>query len=277
MVKALPSQALATVVAVAIALLSFAPPAAAEEARQEGAAASETEKIRDPSKLLPKELAAAIRSLDKDDGAVRYARAMQRDGAIFLAAGGAVAGVSLGIAAIEGLSGRADVGPYLASVGVPVGMGLIIAGVPNAVLSHRLLGEYALNGPAPTPMARLKLLRRWRIKSLRWMRDGALLGAGLTGFAGLFSAVTWAVRDAQGLNGTVGDAATYRPLDATTSISFLATAGGLAVSALLWSLELREEVESPHRLFAMPTLSVGPAVAGTEGGMRFSAGLMLAF
>ncbi len=280
MVKALRKSTRVAGLVLALALASFLSPAAAADGASEAPAeesADAEQKVRDPSDLTPKELAAAIKGLDRDDGAVRYARAMQRDGAIFLAAGGAVAGVTLGVAAIEGLREQAGFGPYVASIGVPLGMGLLIVGVPQVVLSTRLLGEYALNGPAPTAMSRLKVLRRWRIQSLRWMRDGAFLGAALTGFAGVFSAVTWAVRDSQGLNGTVGDPDLYRPLDGTTAVAFLGTAGGLAASGLVWTLELREELVTPHRLFAMPTLSVGPDPAAGEAAVRVSAGLVVAF
>ncbi len=235
---------------------------------------------RSISDLTPKELNQRIKALDKTDGAVRFARAMQRDGILFLVAGGALAGVSLGVAAAEGLSGQGQVGPYVASVGVPSGIGLIVAGIPQVILSYRLQGWYSLNGPAPSSMARLKLLRRWRLEAMQWMRDGSLLGAAFLGAAGLFSAVFWAVRDAQGANGVVGDPTFYSPLDATTSMGFLGAAGGLAVSGLAWLFELKDEQDAPHRLFAMPTLSVSPVLArhgSRPSGVTVQGGLVMAF
>jgi hypothetical protein len=278
MVKALLSPTGLAALALTLAVFAFAAPAAAEAAAPTAdAEVSETDTRRDPSDLTPKEMKAVLSGLDKTDPAVRFARAMQRDGLLFVGGGVALAGISLGVAVVDDLSGTSRVGPYVASLGVPMAMGLLVVGIPNIILSSRLLGWYGLNGPAPSSMARLKLLRRWRLQSLLWMRDGSLLGTAITGAAGLFSAVAWAARDAQGLNGEITDPTAYRPLDATTSLAFLGTAAGLGVSALVWTLELKEERDTPHRLFAMPSVHVSPVLAGPTAGMNVSAGLVLVF
>ena len=269
-----------------LTLLSFAASASAAGPAPDDSEAGDasTASTRDPSDLPPKELTARIRAMDPDDGAVRFARAMQRDGLLFLVGGGALAGLSLGVAAAETLGDRAQFGPFLVAVGVPLGMGVMVVGIPQVVLSNRLLSWYSLNGPAPSSMARLKLLRRWRLESLQWMRDGSLFGAAFMGVAGVFSGVVWAVRDVSGSNGTPGDPASYRPLDALTSVAFLGAAAGLGLSGLYWLGELQAEKDTPHRLFAMPSLSVGPTFATTSGlpssrptGLVVNAGLTLSF
>ena len=270
----------AFIVALVPLLVAVSGLAKAEDAPPaESVAEARNSNFKDPSDLLPKELNPLIKALDRSDGAVSFARSMQRDGTIFLVAGGVLSGASLGFAAAEGLGGAGEAGPYVASIGVPVGIGLIIAGIPHVVLSQRLLGEYALNGPVEGDFARLRLLQRWRLRQFRWMSDGSLFGAAFLGVAGIFSAVTWAVRDADGVNGVVGDPANYRPLDGLTSMAFLGTAGGLVATGLVYFFELKNELETPHRLFAAPVLDVSPLppVAGAPGGVRVSAGLVLRF
>jgi hypothetical protein len=261
-----------------LALLLGAAPAAANDGEE-----TEPGTVRDPADLLPKELKAAMAAMDKNDGAVRYARAMQRDGVLFLIAGGALIGLTVGIGAAEGLSnGQSQAGPFLIAMGVPLGLGVLAVGVPQAVLSNRLLAGYSVNGPVKTSMARLRLLSRWRLRNLRWMRDGAFVGAGLLGVSGLFSAVVWAVRDARGSNGAIGDPAAYRPLDALTSVGFLSAAGGLGVSGLFWAAELKTDLPDPPRVVATPTLSMTPTFApgvhgGRPTGLTLRAGLVIGF
>jgi len=236
-------------------LFALAPPAVA----QDGAGLLEN-----------KELQEAIRGLDPADPAVGYARSLRREGQLFVVGGAALAGATLLASAIEvGVSPDAgSVAPALAGVGVPVGLGLLVSGIPGMITGPRYLTWYARNGPAPTRIARLRLMRRWRLDLLRIRRDTSLIAGGFFGAATILSGVVWAVRDIQGFNGVAGTS--YDPTDGIVTLGMGLAAGGTVAVGLVSAFELRDELQSPHRIWAAPTASFVP----TEDGGHVVVGLV---
>ena len=144
------------------------------------------------------------------------------------------------------------------------------------MLSQSLLRWSVDKGPAPHQLGRLRLLHRWRMESLRYSRDGALFGSAFLGAATLLTGIIWAARDDSGANGLPGTA-NYRPLDATITLAFGASAATLLGFGIHYLLELKEETDTPHRLYtqrgpmlrAVPTFAIAPSPDGRGGSASF--------
>lgn len=214
--------------------------------------------------LGDKELQEAIRGLDPSDPAVGYARSLRQEGQLFVAGGAGLAGATLIASAIEvGVrQDGASVAPALAGVGVPVGLSLLVSGIPGMITGPRYLAWYARNGPAPTRIARLRLMRRWRLDLLRIRRDTSLIAGGFFGAATILSSVVWAVRDTQGFNGVVGT--NYDPTDGIVTLGMGLAAAGTVAVGLVSAFELKDEMKNPHRVWAVPTASVVPTPSGGQ-------------
>jgi hypothetical protein len=216
-------------------------------------------------------LREAIRRLDRSDTAVAFGLSVRREGRWFLVGGSGLLGVTVLATVVDAATsdGVSRSAPYIAATGIPAGMALIaVGGLPPALRAPQYLGWYAEHGPAPSDVARLKLLRRWRMDLLRTRRDAGILTAGFLGAASVFSAVSWGVRDAQGINGVRG--ADYDGSDAYLTLSFAAAATASGVIGLLCGIELRDETSQPHRLYLEPSAAVVPVPGGTHAVLAVS-------
>ena len=205
-------------------------------------------------------LRRAIKELDRNDTAAGYAFALRREARLFVGTGLGVVGLTLGVSGIALAASPNDkVVPLMASIGVPLGLGVVVAGLPAMITAPRYLGWYAKNGPAPSHMARLKLLNRWSIEELRVRRDTALIATAFFGGATILTMAVWAGRDAANANGFPG--VNYDPADAVTALAFLGVTSATGATGIVWSLEYKTALMGKHRLFMMPTVAAGPEVA----------------
>ncbi|MCO4771881.1 MAG: hypothetical protein KDA24_17755 [Deltaproteobacteria bacterium] len=201
-----------------------------------------------------------VKALDRSDTAAAYGFALRREARMFVGGGLGVVGLTMGVSGLAlAIAPNDKVVPLIASIGVPIGLGVVVAGLPAMILAPRFLNWYATNGPAPSHMARLKLMNRWRMEELRIRRDTALIATGFFGGATLLTMAVWAGRDRASANGVPGT--NYDPGDAITALSFLGVTSGTGVTAILWSVEYRRSLMEKHRLFVMPTVSAGPEFA----------------
>ncbi len=201
-----------------------------------------------------------IRAMDRSDTAAAYGFALRREARTFVGSGLGVVGGTLlvsGVALLTNADNKAV--PLIASIGVPAGIGIVVAGLPSMILAPRFLTWYAKNGPAPSHMARLKLLNRWHTEELRVRRDTSLVSTAFFGGATILTMAVWAGRDRAGVNGVVGT--NYDAGDAVTALAFLGVTSATGATAILWSLEYKSALMNKHRLFVMPTVAVGPEAA----------------
>jgi|GEM_PF-1895384 len=213
------------------------------------------EQVRIQSVRLRKRIAA----LDRNDTAAAYALSLRREARQFIGGGLGVVGVTLGASIVTlAVSPNDKYAPLVASIGVPIGLGVVVAGLPAMILAPRFLGWYANNGPAPSHLARLKLLNRWSMEEMRIRRDTSLVSTAFFGAATILTVAVWAGRDRNGANGVVGT--NYDAGDAVTALTFLAVTSSTGISAVVWSLQYRDALMNKHRLFVMPTMSAGPEV-----------------
>ncbi len=252
-----------------VALLLLVPGAAV--AADGGAASAGTEKPKDYDEMTPmevrleaKRLRKAIQALDRGDPVAGYGFALRREARALVGGGlGLVSGTML-ISGLTLLSNQdAKAAPLITSVGVPVGLGIITSGLPAMILAPRFLGWYATNGPAPSHLARLKLLHRWSLEELRVRRDTALISTAFFGAATILTMGVWAGRDRVLANGIVGSS-TYDFGDAVMAMSFLAVTSATGAMGLVWSLNYKDQVQNKHRLYIMPTVSVGSVTSPTS-------------
>ena len=210
-----------------------------------------------------KDFRAAVASLDRLDPAVGYALSIQREGTYLIAGAGAVFGASV-LTGIIGVATGADWTDYAFAVGVPAGLGLAVAGLPAMLSSRKFLDFYIDAMPPPTELARLKLIRRWRMDLLKMRRDTGLIGAGVLGAAGLVSAIVWGT----GSKGVTADSPFTRrhPSSGLLTMMFVTAAGSGALTALLSHLELDQERNRPHRVYQQPVqVGVAPLLTPREG------------
>jgi hypothetical protein len=211
------------------------------------------------------ELRKAVAALDATDPAVGYALSVRNEGRLLVGIGAGVAGASLLAASVETAvrsSGR-PASPIVAGIGVPMGIGVVVAGLPGLLSSGRYLGWYVEHGPSSTPLARLKLIHRWRVDLLRVRRDTSLFGSAFLGGAAVLSGVVWAARDTQGHNGPLGPG--YDPTDGVVTLGMLLAGGGTAAIALVSHLGWEAETGPGHRLFAGAPTSLAPTLAVVPG------------
>jgi len=246
--------------------LADAAPLPAEESGDEDSDEETTEETP-YDEMTPQEvrieavrLRKKIRAMDRSDTAAAYGFALRREARTFVGGGLGVVGGTLLISGVALLANGDDkVVPLIASVGVPVGIGIVVAGLPAMILAPRFLTWYAKNGPAPSHMARLKLLNRWHTEELRVRRDTALVSTAFFGGATILTMAVWAGRDRAGVNGVVGT--NYDAGDAVTALAFLGVTSATGATAILWSLEYKSALMNKHRLFVMPTVAAGPELA----------------
>ncbi len=208
--------------------------------------------------LSPAELRAAIAGLDRSDPATAYALALRREGRAILATSIGVVAGGLLVSAVD-LMFRVEgdaIAPYLLGLSIPVGLGLAAVGLPATLASAKYLGWYVRRGPAPTHLARLRLMHRWSLDLLRMRRDAALIGLSCLGGAAVVSAIAWAERDSRGVNG--GGDLPYNPMDAVTTGALLALTGAMGAASGVLAAEVQHRRKAPHRIFAVPLVSVAP-------------------
>lgn len=228
-------------------------------------------------RLEAKRLRKAIKELDRNDTPAGYGFALRREARLMVGGG---LGVVSGTLLISGLTLLADqdstAAPLITSIGVPVGLGILTAGLPAMILAPRFLGWYANNGPAPSHLARLKLLNRWSMEELRVRRDTALISTAFFGAATGLTMGVWGGRDRIGANGTPGTSG-YDPGDAVTAMSFLAVTSATGAMALIWTVQYKDALMGKHRLFMMPTVAVSPVMnpGGEPGADPTPAGLQV--
>ncbi len=217
---------------------------------------------------------AAVRALDRSDSAVGYALSVRREGRLFVLGGSLImGGAMLGAAVDLATTGdAATTAPLVVGVGIPVGLTVMVSGFPALVASNKFLRFYVAKGAPSSQLARLRLLRRWRLEILRLRRDTGLIASGFLGGAAVLMSVVWAVRDRAGFN-DVG--ASYDPGDAVTAMSFIASSGASALTGLISHLIWAQEWHHPHRLYA--TVSGGIVPAGPRGEPGVHAGLTVVF
>lgn len=224
--------------------------------------------------------AQAALPASQPDTVDRYIADLQLESRLFLAGGAGAIGATLAISLIDlGVSeDGARATPYIVATGMPIGLAALVAGVPSMLLAPRYKQWYLDNGPAPNHLAKLKLLRRWRLEGLRTRRDAGLIGGGVLGVSAALGAVVWAVRDTRGENG--GGAFAYNGADAYTTLTLSLAAAGSLVTGLLFAKELDDETRAPHRLFGPEPVSVGPAVSfapAPDGRARVDASFVASF
>lgn len=226
---------------------------------------------------MAKELRQAVFALPKDDPAVAYARDLRLEGQLLIGGAAGLAGSMLGVALADTLGGRPGrrVGPALVGFSLGVALGMAVVGLPPLLDGQRFLAWYATHDRPPTRLARLKLLRRWRMASLGSRRIAAIIGAGFLGATTLVLGGVWASREATGQNGS---GAAYDPTDAVVTGSFVLGLAGAIVAGALADQELRREKHSPHRLYArapkaavmlapMPVVADGRVGVGVVGAL----------
>ena len=214
-------------------------------------------------RLEAKRLRQAIAGLDRADTVSGYGFALRREARTMVGGGlGLVAGTLLASGLVLVGNANSKGAPIITSIGVPVGLGVLVAGLPAMILAPRFLGWYATNGPAPSQLARLKLLHRWSLEELRVRRDTALISTAFFGAATGLTMGVWGGRDGIGANGTAGTAA-YDAGDAVTALSFLAVTSVTGAMAVLWAVEYKDAMANKHRLYLMPTVSVASVTPPT--------------
>jgi F0F1-type ATP synthase membrane subunit c/vacuolar-type H+-ATPase subunit K len=185
---------------------------------------------------------------------------LRRESRYCIGGGLGVIGITMATTGLTlALSSNDKLTPLIASIGVPVGLGILVAGLPAMILAPRFLGWYAKNGPAPSQMARLKLMNRWSVEELRVRRDTALIASAFFGAATGLTMAVWAGRDEANVNGVRG--VNYDPGDAVIAMSFLGVTAATAASGVVWALQHKDAVSNKHRLFVMPTVAMGPEAA----------------
>lgn len=213
------------------------------------------------------EYKAAVAALDRLDPAVGYALSVRQEGNILLGAGGGVFGLTLITGIIDIAQGGDVWSNYTFAVGVPAGLGLVVAGLPAMLSSRKFLDFYIEADAPPSELARLKLIRRWRMDLLQMKRDTGLLGAAFLGAAGLVSGIVWGARDARGVHGTPGSGfANYDSSGGLLTMMFVAAAGSGALTSLLAHIELDQERRSPHRVYEAVQVGLAPVVAPRPDG-----------
>ncbi len=230
----------------------------------------------EPAMLIGKDFRQAIAGLDRADPAVGYAFAARREGIGLIAGGGGLVGLSLVLAAVDTigpLGGSSS--PYIAGTGIPLGLVVVIAGVPGLLGSQRYFA-HLLERPTPsTRLGRLRMMRDWRVYHLRLRRDAGLIGSAFLGGIAILSGVVWAARDAIGANTT--SAGGYDYADLHTTFMFTGAGGISALLGLLGHLEYTQETKTPHRLYAASwDVGVAPLVS-PDGGRGIAAVLTVGF
>ncbi len=220
-----------------------------------------------------KALREAIKALPQDDSAVAYARSLKLEGTLFVAGGAALGGAGMASVFIEIAANPQDtvsVAPALFGASLGVGLGLVAIGVPNLLDGGSFLKWYATHDRPPSSLARLKLLRRWRMVNLRSRMLSGVIGGGTMGAIGLVSGIVWAINDSRGQNrSSLG----YDATDAMVSLGFIAGAVGAGAVGLVAGLEFDQQKKNPHRLYApiqaVPTVGVAPLARGEGMAMSF--------
>ncbi|MCP4872650.1 MAG: hypothetical protein GY898_28495 [Proteobacteria bacterium] len=260
-----PTALLALILCTLLAL-----PAAAEEP----APAPEPTPKEALDKMMGKEFRDAVRDMDREDTAVRYALSVRREGGILIAAGGVIMGITLLSGAVNLLSSEGGTqAPFIAGAGVPAGLAVLVTGVPAMMGSNHYLHHYLDHAPT-TRLGRLRMMRAWRTNLFQLRRDTGLIGSAFVGAIAVLSGVVWAARDNLGVNGDPGGVYSYS--DMFTTLSFAAAGGALALFGLIGHLEYTAETQTPHRLYARVSGSVAPVVS-RDGGGGVSASLTIVF
>ncbi len=233
------------------------------------AASAQTANPFDPGPMGPP-FRKQVAELDKTATPVGYALQVRREGAVWIAGGGLVVGATLITAAVDllasgGSAGRAS--PYIAGLGVPLGLSIILQGLPQMLGANHYLHYLVDNGVPRTHLGRLRLMHDWRVDLLRKRRDTTLVGSAFLGAITVLSGVVWAVRDARGVNGS---GANYDSADAFTTLSFWGASGVAGLSGLFSHLALQREIVTPHRLYARVSASGGPVVSRDGVGAQAS-------
>lgn len=216
----------------------------------------------------------AIAALDREDPVVRYALNTRAEGAGLVVGGAGLALGGLGVALMEFLAGPSQPhGPEVLSVMAAAGVGVAIAGIPAMLSGPRFLRWYVERGPAPSDLARLRLLHTWRRELLQVRRDTALAGAGFLGAVGGVTALLWGIRD--GRSGLRPGDAGYDATEGWTTLAFLAAAGATATQGLVHGLVLKQDLDQPHRLLSPP--AAGVAALPVDGGVQVVGSFSLRF
>ncbi len=207
---------------------------------------------------------AAVAALDPLDPAVGYALSVRQEGNLLLGAGAGVFGLTVLTGIIDIAQGGDVWSNYTFAVGVPAGLGLVVAGLPAMLSARKFLDFYiGADGP-PSQLARLKLIRRWRMDLLQLKRDTGLFASAFLGAAALVSGIVWGARDAKGVLGTPGTGfANYDTSGGLLTMMFVAAGGSAALTGLLAHIELDGELNRPHRVYEV---GVGPTVSPRHDG-----------
>ncbi len=246
------------------------------------AAESTVPPLVDPSTLEPQQLQAMFDRLDPQDPAVRYILTLRKESTLWLAGGAAVVGLTVLLGLIEITTPQDGVGggPFIVATGMPLGIGAFVAGVPSLVLGTRYREWYAVHGPAPTRLARLKLTHRWEMEEVRYRRDTAFIAAGVLGVCAALSGVVWAVRDRRDESG--GGSQAHGGADAYGTVVFSSAAAAAAVLGIVFQKDLKDRLTHEHRVYGaavgtgpMPGLSIGPTTGVGDGtpGLQIRASL----
>jgi len=163
-----------------------------------------------------------------------------------------------GSAASLGGEETAQRGRLAVALGMPLGLGVVAAGIPGLLSGQRYLEWYASHRRPPSSLARLKLLNKWRRHYLKIRRNTGSIGSAFTGAATLFWGVGWAVADRQGLNGVPGSPG-YDRGDGLTTLGLGVVTVGLAVAGLVSHLQLVSDDVGGHGSLTPPELSLGGA------------------
>jgi len=210
--------------------------------------------------LEGKALRKAIKALDRSDPAVAYARSLRTEGQLLIASGtvtmvSLIVGASIAtrLADDEGAQARLAM-----SVGMPLSIGVLVAGVPGFLSGPRYLAWYVNHDRPPSELARLKLLNRWRRQYIQVRKNTGLVGSAFLGAATLVSAVGWAVNDKAGFNGALGSDG-YRAGDALATLAFGMVTGSFAAAGLISHLQLQNDAIDDHPALSDLRLNFGVA------------------
>ena len=217
---------------------------------------------------VQKDFRLAVASLDRLDPAVGYALSVRREGTLLIAGAGAVFGATVLTGIIDIATQGEPWSGYTFAFGVPAGLGLVVAGLPALLSSRKFLDFYIEAMPPPSEMARLKLIRHWRMDLLKMRRDTGLLGAVFLGASGLVSGIVWGDQVAKDTLGPPGSGLLkYDSSGGLLTMTFLAAAGSGALTALLAHVELAQARNRPHRAYTPVQVGVAPVITPrAEGG-----------
>lgn len=234
------------------------------------AAAAQAPAQTDPFAPAGPPFRAQVAQLDKTETAVSWSLQVRLEGAVWIIGGGATIAATLIAGAVDLLSANGSAGkgsPYIAGFGVPLGLSILLQGLPQMLGSSRYLHYLVDNGVPLTNIGRLRLIHDWRVDLIRMRRDTMLVGSAFLGAMTILSAVVWGVRDGRGVNSS---GTNYDPADMFTTMCFFGASGASGISALVAHLAYQRETTTPHRLYARVSAGAAPVISRDGVGVQAS-------